>query len=543
MNPRRHFLVLGAATFALLALLWWRGPGRPPAQPRDSTRTAKAPAARRAPTVTADPTADARSEDSGLRAPANGTNARPNEAVLIFKDAAAYQRFLAGAGRGGLRVLARLDALNSVRVHFASSDRFAQDLAAAGGEDALSAEGNILLLPPPQPTSEQRRAYPQIPVGNHLLEVLGLTEGNATWGRGVTIAILDTGVAADSTFGTGRLRCLDLGLGTTGNGAIDGHATAVASLAAGAASDAAGVAPAANLLSIRVTAADGTGDVFTVAQGILAAVDAGAQVINLSLGGDQASTVLSRAIDYAVARGVVLVAAAGNDQAAQLSWPAADPRVVSVGAVDAVGQQVIFSNSGPQLQLTAPGYGLQTAWSDGTRVLFDGTSGSAPIVSGAIAAVMSQNRGLTAVQALAVLTAHSSDGGAPGTDPDYGHGSLNLGWALAGNDPNRVDTAVSSHYLDPTTGALDIVIQNRSARGVNGLELVISVNGTSRSVALPWLEAGASTAVPLALDQALLARDGSLSIETQLKNPPGIGDSVPSNNARSSLLTPPPPEG
>ena len=55
--------------------------------------------------------------------------------------------------------------------------------------------------------------------------------------------------------------------------------------------------------------------------------------------------------------------------------------------------------------------------------------------------------------------------------------------------------------------------------------------------------AGASTAVPLALDQALLARDGSLSIETQLKNPPGIGDSVPSNNARSSLLTPPPPEG
>ncbi|MBK8479283.1 MAG: S8 family serine peptidase [Opitutaceae bacterium] len=202
-----------------------------------------------------------------------------------------------------------------------------------------------------------------------------------------------------------------------------------------------------------------------------------------------------------------------------------------------------LSNSGPQLQLTAPGYGLQTAWADGTRVLFDGTSGSAPIVAGAIAAVLSQNRGLTAAQALAVLTSHSSDGGAPGNDPDYGHGSLNLGWALAGNDPNRVDTAVSSHFLDPATGALHVVIQNRSARGVNGLELAVALNGTSRSVVLPWLEAGASTAVPLALEPALLARGGSLAIESQLKNPPGIVDAVPANNARSSLLTSPPPEG
>jgi hypothetical protein len=438
-----------------------------------------------------------------------------------------------------LRVLARLDALNSVRVHFGSADSFARDLAAAGGEDALSAEGNLLVLPPTQPPPEQRAAYPQVPVGDHLLEVLGVPGSNGAWGRGVTVAILDTGVAADPTFGAGRLRSLDLGLGTTGTGAMDGHATAVASLVAGAAPEALGIAPAANLLSIRVTTTDGTGDVFTVAQGILAAVDAGAQVINVSLGADGSSSVLTRAIDYAVARGVVLVAAAGNDQAAQLSWPAADPRVVSVGAVDAVGQQMIFSNSGPQLQLTAPGYGLQTAWADGARVLFDGTSGSAPIVSGAIAAMMSQNPGLTAAQALAQLTTHASDGGAPGADADYGRGSLNLGWALAGDDPNRVDTAISSHFLNPATGSMDTVIQNRSSRGVNGLELDISVDGTTRSVALPWLEPGASMAVPLVIDQAQLARAGSLTIQTRLNNPPGTVDAVPANNARSSMITPP----
>ena len=545
MNPRRSFLVFGAVILALTLLLRWRGPARLPAPQTIGTRTTKTPSTRIAHFVTKKPAPDPRTEDSGsgLHVAPDGPNARPNEAVLVFKDAAAYQRFLASAGRGGLRVLARLDALNSVRVHFQSSERFAQDLAAAGGEDALAAEGNILLLPPTQPTPEQRAAYPQVPVGNHLLEALGVTGSNEAWGRGVTIAILDTGVAADSTFGTGRLRSLDIGLGTTGTGAMDGHATAVAALAAGAAPDAAGIAPEASLLSIRVTTADGTGDVFTVAQGILAAVDAGAQVINVSLGADQASLVLTRAIDYAVARGVVLVAAAGNDQAAQLSWPAADPRVVSVGAVDAVGQQMIFSNSGPQLQLTAPGYGLQTAWTDGTRVLFDGTSGSAPIVSGAIAALMSQNRGFTAAQALALLATHANDGGAPGTDPDYGRGSLNLGWALAGDDPNRVDTAVSSHYLNPATGTMDVVVQNRSARGVNGVELVISVNGTSQTVALPWLEAGASTAVPVVIDQAQLAKDGSLTIQTQLKTPPGTVDAVPANNSRSSLITPPPPGG
>src|SRR6185295_11172621 len=102
---------------------------------------------------------------------------------------------------------------------------------------------------------------------------------------------------------------------------------------------------------------------------------------------------------YAGNRGAVIVAAAGNDQAAQLAWPAADPRVVSVGAIDAAEQQVSFSNSGPQLQITAPGYGVQTAWLNGQRASVDGTSVSSPLVAGAIAAVMSQSPGLSPQQA------------------------------------------------------------------------------------------------------------------------------------------------
>ena len=102
----------------------------------------------------------------------------------------------------------------------------------------------------------------------------------------LTIAILDTGVLPDTTFGSGRLRSLDIGLGTVaGRGEEDGHGTAVAALAAGSDADAPGVAPAASLLSIRVTDTRSTSDTFTIAHAIVAAVDAGAKIINVSLGG------------------------------------------------------------------------------------------------------------------------------------------------------------------------------------------------------------------------------------------------------------------
>jgi subtilisin family serine protease len=159
-------------------------------------------------------------------------------------------------------------------------------------------------------------------------------------------------------------------------------------------------------------------------------VDAGAAIVNVSLGGYATSSVLSDAVDYAVAANVAVVASAGNDQAAQLVWPAAYSGVVSVGAVDGVGRQAIFSNSGASLQLTAPGYAIRTVGAGGSRVLFSGTSASAPVVSGAIAALLSTTPGLTAVQAADLLATYSTDAGPAGPDPDYGRGTLNLDRAL-----------------------------------------------------------------------------------------------------------------
>lgn len=464
-------------------------------------------------------------------------DARPHEAVLTFANAEAYRRFLARAAQLGITVLGRLDALLTVRVRYDSVAGLQADML-ANAADYAEVGANFYINLPQTPPKQDRASQILVPFGNDMLGFLGVTGDHSQWGRGITIAVLDSGVAPDSTFGQGRLQYLDIGLGTAaGTGPEDGHGTAVAALAAGDSPNAPGVAPAAEILSIRITDANTQSDIFTVAQAILAAVDAGAQIINISLGGYESSPTLNRAIDDAALHGVVIVASAGNDQAAQLTWPAADARVVSVGAVDALGQQVIFSNSSPQLQMTAPGYGVQTAWLDGQRVYFDGTSASAPIVAGAIAAMMSVNPGMSAAQAWQTLQQYASDGGAPGPDPDYGNGILNLGWAMNRNDPLRIDTAISSHYYDAATGQMEFVVQNRSGQGVSGMVLSVDAGGVTTTSPIPLLGPGATYVVKMPVDQNQLAASGSIIYRTQLVNPPGIVDQVPANNRRTSSLT------
>ncbi len=357
----------------------------------------------------------------------NRAHVRLDEGLLTFRDAAALQSFLARARAAGVEVLDRIDALNTARVRVNDYAAFARELAASTGD--YTAVASNAILPPPTPPVEARSARLSEPVGENLLATLGVRAADPAWGRGVTIAVLDGGVLNDAAFDS-RLRQLDVGYGIIGGGTDGAHATSVAALAAGASSDARGVAPSAALLSIRVTGPDGSGDVFSVARGIYAAVDAGAQIINVSLGGYATSQVLADAVDYALSANVAVVAASGNDQAAQLVWPAAYPGVVSVGATDALGKQALFSNSGASLQLTAPGYAIKTVGAGGTRISFSGTSASAPVVSGSIAALLSSNPGLNALQAADLLATYSTDSGPAGPDPDYGRGTVNLDRAL-----------------------------------------------------------------------------------------------------------------
>lgn len=467
---------------------------------------------------------------------------RTRESLLTFKDEGAARRFRQRAAAGHLEVIGEMKGQRTLRIRYQNfRDLESELLEHAGDYDGISA--NYLVAVPGIPAREARDTVDQIPFRNQTLEFLGIntrTHENADWGRGVTVAILDTGVSGDPTLSGGRLSALDVGYGLApGADRESGHGTAVAALAAGLSPDAPGVAPGANLLSIRVTDANGVSDLFTLSKAIVAATDAGARVINVSLGGQATAPILSAAIDYAREKGAVIVAAAGNDQAAQLQWPAADARVISVGAVDAAGQQVLFSNSGPQLQLTAPGYGVQTAWLDGERAYVDGTSASAPLVAGAIAAVMSQVPGVSAAAAADIVRATALDAGVPGADPSFGRGILDLQWAMNYQRTGYIDTAVVSHYFDAATNQMQFVIQNRGGQAVTGMTLNVSAGDASATnTTMPSLMPEETYIAKLPVSEQA-RRSGAISYTSRLVNPLGLKDAVPANNQRRSVLPAP----
>lgn len=465
----------------------------------------------------------------------SGSEVKPNEAILKFKDADALKDFLARADQAGLKVLGTLDKLNMVRVGYDDLRALRDELRDhAGDYDAYGA--NYFVHIPAVPDQENRPQQQEVPFGENMLAFMGVKGNFSTWGKDVTIAILDSGISPHAAFAAGRVRSIDIGMGLNGTSESDGHATAVAALAGGAAAGATGVAPASSLLSIRVTNSEGTSDIFTLAQGIQTAVDNGARVINISLGAYQNSPVLSEMITYATERGSIIVAAAGNDQAAQLTWPAADPRVVSVGAVDALGQQVSFSNSGANLSATAPGLGLSTAWPGNQIVSFDGTSGSAPLMAGAIAAVMSLNPNLSAQQAAGMLTTYSADAGAPGQDPSFGYGTVDIGYALNFANPEYLDPSISSQYFNAEKGQVEFVVQNRSGQVVSGVKLNVNAAGESSVIDVPNLQPGELWTWAVPVNRTQLEAEGQLAYISQLRNPPGLVDQNTGNNRKASVV-------
>ncbi len=190
----------------------------------------------------------------------------------------------------------------------------------------------------------------------------------------------------------------------------NGHGTKVASLIAGASGG-------ARLMIIRAGSSSGAFSNAGEATAIRYAVDHGARIVNLSLGGPQTSSGERAAIRYAIARGVLVVAAAGDDYASRPEYPAAllGPDGLAVAAVTRSGEHELFSNTGPWVSIAAPGE--------------EGTSFAAPLVSAAAARIWAANPALTARQVVRLLEGTASGHGVR-TDA-LGYGVLDAARALA----------------------------------------------------------------------------------------------------------------
>lgn len=250
-------------------------------------------------------------------------------------------------------------------------------------------------------------------------------------GAGVTVAVIDSGVAADHPDLDGQvLAGLDL-VDRIGNGSFDpvGHGTTVAALIAGRDDDqgVVGLAPKAKILPVRVLDSENKyDDARVVAEGVRWAVDHDAKVINLSLGGGAASEALAEAIDYAFDRDVVVVACVGNVSTGgptEIWYPAREPGVLAVTAIAPGARRQLWQGSltGGQAVLAAPGTDLLGAKPGGYwRV--QGTSFAAPLVSATAALVRSRWPQMSAADVVERLISTAEDLGPTGRDERYGFG-------------------------------------------------------------------------------------------------------------------------
>ncbi|MBC7262599.1 MAG: S8 family serine peptidase, partial [Chloroflexi bacterium] len=310
--------------------------------------------------------------------------------------------------------------------------------------------------------------------------------------QGIIIAILDTGIHLEhpdlrNILWTNSGEIPGNGIDDDGNGKIDdvygwhfyhncstgicqpyenpiiqddnGHGTHVSGIAAAETNNGigiAGVSWGARVMTVKVLDQHGDGWYYDIAAGIVYAVDNGARVINLSLGGKEPSFLLQDALRYAYNQGALIVAASGND-GGRVLYPAAYPEAVAVAATDANDQRCSFSNYGPEVDIAAPGEAILSTWLPPYYYYYKrGTSMATPHVSGAAALLWSWRPDLTNIRIEEQLETQADDVNAslyPGPDPYLGWGRLNIYRALASLPPAPTHTPTATPIPSATPTA------------------------------------------------------------------------------------------
>ncbi|HZG16759.1 MAG TPA: S8 family serine peptidase [Candidatus Bathyarchaeia archaeon] len=352
-----------------------------------------------------------------------------------------------------------------IKIKKTASALSAKSLISAKGASVLSVDNQLMVMKLDKATEEEAlarlssnpnveyiepnitmRAFGKISDPNYS-EQWGLDAIHAaeTWAEAtntaeVTVAVVDTGVDYTHPDLASRVDTKnDYDYVNNDSDAMDdsGHGTHVAGILAAELNQvgiAGTVGPVdVNILPLKVLNKKGEGTLDDVAMAIMDAADLGADVINVSLGGewdeqlDGKPRTMIEAVEYAMDKGAVVVAAAGNERDDTAYYiPASISDVITVSAVDEDLERAYFSNYGDSVDIAAPGENILSTWPGGDYEYANGTSMATPFVSGAAALLKVQNPDLKPDELTDLLLEATTDLGDKGDDDLYGEGFLNL---------------------------------------------------------------------------------------------------------------------
>lgn len=394
--------------------------------------------------------------------------------------------------------------------------------------------------------------------GIHAQAAWDTTAGDSS----VVVAVVDTGVAYENySSGRGRAKtnysqapdlagtCFVPGYDFVNNDSHpnddNAHGTHVAGTVAQTTNNNLGVAGLAHdtcIMPVKVLNSNGSGTYTQIANGIYYAVDNGADVISMSLGGASGSAALENAVAYAYNHGVTVIAAAGNSNGA-VGYPAKyDNYVIAVGATRYDEQRASYSNYGPSLDLVAPGGDtsvdqngdgyvdgiLQQTFDPTTKNtssfsywFFDGTSMATPHVSAAAAMLIAHGNATTPDQVREALQSTADDLGLSGRDDQFGYGLINIPAALAwsegpvDNPPSVAITNLSNGSL--ATGSVSIAATASDDSSVSEVRFYVDNVLIDTDTSAPYLTLWDSTSVS----------DGSHTIMATAEDDAGQTTSAP----------------
>ena len=347
----------------------------------------------------------------------NSGNHVPGQVLVKFKDSAPQNVIDSEIRKQNSKVVNKLDKLNVLvlKVPQAAEEKVVAALSQNPNVEYAELDyiATALMLPNDPYFSNQ---WGLLNISTPNADIHATTAWDTTLGNGTIVAILDTGVSKNHLDLSPQVIDRVNYSNSTTDDDIYGHGTHVGGIVAAVTNNSkgvAGVCPSCTLLSVKVLNDGGSGAYSWIASGITYAVEHGAKVINMSLGGPSPSKTLEGAVNYAWGKNVVVIAAAGNSGNTSKTYPAAFANAIAVAATDNQDNKAYFSEYGSWVDVAAPGVSIYSTWNDSTSEYdpqptcidssttecykyASGTSMSTPMTSGVVALIWSTNKYTTA---------------------------------------------------------------------------------------------------------------------------------------------------